>query len=144
FAWNLFAFTAWNCDNLVVELQDAGLDATDWNNADTRDVVDILDWKAKWQCSWLLWLLKLVDCLEQSWTLVPWHLVGLLHDVVARVACDCEELDALSLEADALEKLLKVCLDCIPACFAVIDTADVHLVDRNDELVDTKHLAQEH
>jgi len=40
---------------------DTGLDSTDWDSSNTRDLVDILEWESHWLEEWSLWWLKGIE-----------------------------------------------------------------------------------
>ena len=36
-------------------LEDTGLDSSDWNSSDTRNLVDVLEWESQWPIRWSNW-----------------------------------------------------------------------------------------
>ena len=73
-------------------------------------------------------------------SLVPGGLVGLLDEVVAVEAGVGDEGDLLGLEADHLEHLNELVLDLVET--ALVPAAGVHLVDTNDDLLDTEEVEE--
>ena len=73
-------------------------------------------------------------------SLVPGALVGLLDEVVAVEAGVGDEGDLLGLEADHLEHLNELVLDLVET--ALVPAAGVHLVDTNDDLLDTEEVEE--
>jgi len=120
-----------------VWLDDTSLDSTDWHSSDTRDLVDILEWESEWLEDWSLWWLDGIEGLEEVWTLVPWHVVGVLQHVVTNPTGDWDEWNSVDLVSDLLEVLGDLRLDFFISLFLVVGTLGVHLVAADDHLLDT-------
>jgi len=56
--------TVWTEADGLSWLDDTSLDSTDWDGSDTRDLVDILEWKSQWLENWSLWWLNGIEGLE--------------------------------------------------------------------------------
>jgi len=65
--------TDWSEGDVHVWLDDTGLDSTDWDSSDTRDLVDILEWESEWLEYWSLWWLKGIEGFKEERSLVPGH-----------------------------------------------------------------------
>lgn len=132
-------------------LDDTGLDTTDGNRANTTDLVDILEGKTEGLVGRTGWGLDGVNGLEEGLargldldlllpTLVPGAVGGLVDHVVTVEAGDGDEGDVLGVVADLLDEggsLLDDLLETVLGPFG-----GVHLVDGNDELLDTKGVGE--
>ena len=56
-------------------LEGSSFNTTDWDSSDTTNFVNILEWESEWLLRWSLWWVEIVEGLEESWSLVPWHVV---------------------------------------------------------------------
>jgi hypothetical protein len=72
----------WSEGDEHVWLDDTGFNSTDWYSTDTGDLVDILKWESEWLEDWSLWWLDGIKCFEETWSLIPWHVIGLIDHVV--------------------------------------------------------------
>src|SRR3989344_4724059 len=63
FSNNAFAFPSRYYYDLVVKLHYSSFYSSNWNNSDSCDVVNVLDWQPQWKVCWLLRLLELVKLL---------------------------------------------------------------------------------
>ena len=66
-----------------VWLDDTGLDSTNWDCSDTRDLVDILEWESQWLEYWSLWRLEGIKGFKEERTLVPCHVFRRLEHVIS-------------------------------------------------------------
>jgi hypothetical protein len=123
--------------------EDTGLDSTNWDCSDTRDLVDILEWESEWLVQSSLWGLKFVESLIEGLTLVPFHVVRFLDHVVTVPSGDWDELDFLDLVTNFFKIRSDLSLDLIKSGLVVLDSWGVHLVDANDHLLDTKGESKE-
>jgi len=124
-------------------LEDTSLDSSNWNCTDTRDLVDILEWKSEWLLNRSLWLLELIEGFIESFTFVPRHVGGLLDHVVTVPSRDWDELDFLDLVTGLFKEGLDLLLDLLESGFGVVDSLLVHLVDTDDHLLDTEGVSKE-
>ena len=127
----------WTEGNLHGWLDDTSLDSADWDRSDTGDLVDILEWESEWLEDWSLWWLDGIKSLEEIWTLIPWHVGGVLEHVVTNPSGDWDEWNGLDLVSDLLEVARDFGFDFIVSLFLVVGTLGVHLVAADDHLLDT-------
>jgi hypothetical protein len=120
-----------------VRLDDTGLDSTDWNCSDTRDLVDILEWESQWLEYWSLWWLKGIEGFEEERSLVPWHVVGRLEHVITNPTGNWDEWNGFDLVTNLLKIEGDLSFDLIVSVLLVISTLGIHLVAANDHLLDT-------
>jgi len=137
-------------------LDDAGLDSADWHSSDTADLVDVLEWESEWSVGWSLWWDDAVESLEESLTrllaallgllvptLVPGHVGGWLDHVVSVPAGDWHESDGLWIVTDLLDVVADLLHDLLESGLGVLWLGVVHLVDTDDELLDTEGESEE-
>ncbi len=120
-----------------VWLDDTGLDSTDWNSSDTRDLVDILTWESEWLEYWSLWWLDGIKSFEKIWSLVPWHVLGLSDHVITNPSGNWDEWNLFDLVTNLLKIKSDLSFDFIVSILFVISTLGVHLVAADDHLLDT-------
>lgn len=129
----------WGEDDDHAWLENAGLDTASWDGTDTVDLVDILDWETEWLVSWSLWRLEAIDGVDEAEALVPRHLWRDFHDVIASPAGGWDVVEVVGvLEADGLEHLVHLGLDFGVTSLGVVDLWVVHLVDAEDDGLDTQ------
>lgn len=144
--------TSWGEGNDHASLDGTGLDTADWYSANTTDLVDILKWKTEWLVSWACWWVDGIDGLEEGLAsslglglllpaLVPWAVAGGVDHVVAVEARDWHEWDVLGVVADLLDEVGGLLDDLVEALLRPL--GGVHLVDGDDELLDTKSVGKE-
>lgn len=133
-------------------LEDTSLDTADGHCADTADLVDILEGKTEGLVGRALGLLNGVDGLEEGLasglaglglllpTLVPGAVGGGLKHVVAVEAGDGDESDGGGVVADLLDEVLGLLDDLLETSLGPL--GGVHLVDGNDELLDTEGVGE--
>jgi hypothetical protein len=130
-------------------LQSTGLDTADGHSANTTDLVNILEGKTEGLVGRTLGRVDGIDGLEQGLagllaaslglllpTLVPGHVAGLLQHVVAVEAGDGDESDLLGVVADLLDERGGLLDDLLVTGLRPL--GGVHLVDGDDELLDTE------
>jgi hypothetical protein len=134
-------------------LDDTGFDTTDWDSSDTTDLVDVLEWETERLVGWTDWGLDGIDGFEESLaavlaglglllpTLVPRALVGGLDHVVTIETRDGDEWDSLGVVSDLLDEGGGFLDDFVITVLGEVDS--VHLVEGNDELLDTESEGQE-
>jgi len=134
---------------------DTGLDSADGHSSNTTDLVDILEGKSKWlvgRSGWwddgvegfehcLAGELALLDFLGPS--LVPLHVRGFLNHVVSVPSRDGDESNGLGVESNLLDVVGDFGSDFSESLLAVWWLSGVHLVDSNDELLDTEGVGEE-
>lgn len=133
-------------------LDDSGLDTTDWHRANTTNLVDILKRKTERLVSWTSWLVNSIDGLKEGLAsglglglllpaLVPWAVGGVVDHVVTVETRDWHEWDSLWVVADLLDERGGLLDDLVEAVLAPL--GGVHLVDGDDELLDTKSVGEQ-
>ena len=129
-------------DDDLAWLQDTRLDTAGGYCTDTGDLVHVLEWETQGLVGGPLRGLQLIDGVDEALAGVPWHVLGLLHDVVTNPAGngDVVELLGLLTIADALEKLLHLFHDFGVTLLVILD--GVHLVDGADDGSDTEGVGQ--
>jgi len=124
-------------------LEDTSLDTSNWDGTDTRNLVDILEWETKWLVGWAVWCLDLVKCLEKAWTLVPWHVRRHFHHVVTLETRAGDKWDLLWFETNLLEATDQIRFNFLVTSLVVLDGLGVHLVHKDNHLLDTKSKGEE-
>ena len=119
-------------------LDETSLDTADGHCSDTADLVHILEGKAKGLVDGALGGLDLVKSLKKVGSLVPGGVLGPVDHVIASPAGDGDELHLLGLVADLGEVGADFSLDFVEAVLGVVDVLVVHLVDSDDDLLDTE------
>lgn len=124
-------------------LQDSSLDTTDGDRSDTSDLVDILQGDSEGLVRGSLGLGDRVEGLEEGRSLPPGHVLRLLEHVVSVPSRDGDEGDLLGVVSDLLDERLDLSLDFLETGLRVVGRLLVHLVDQNDELLDTEGVGKE-
>src|SRR3989344_1409091 len=100
-----------NENQLVVYFQYTGLDAAYRNCTNTSYAVHVLYRYAERLVKWLLRDLEQVQGFYEYRTLVPWHLVRFLCNIVAYVSRSRNEIHIICFESNTFEKFYH-CLFC--------------------------------
>lgn len=134
-------------------LDDTSLDTTDWNRSNTGDLVDILERKSEWLVGWSGWWVNSINGLEEGLaiglaglglllpTLVPWAVGRDVNHVVAVEARDRDEWNGLWVVADLLDEVGSLLDNLVESILGPL--GGVHLVDGNDELLDTQGVGKQ-
>jgi len=134
-------------------LDGTGLNTTDWHRSNTGDLVDILERKSEWLVSWSGRWLNGVNGLKEGLavglaslglllpTLVPWAVAGVVNHVVTVETGDGHEWDGLWVVADLLDEVGGFLDNFVESILRPL--GGVHLVDGNDELLDTESVGKE-
>lgn len=134
-------------------LDDTSLDTADGNRANTTDLVDILEGKSEGLLEGSLGGLNGVNGLKEGLareltgldltlpTLVPGAVGGGSKHVVAVEARDGDESDGLGVVADLLDEVGGLLDDLLVTGLGPL--GGVHLVDGNNEVLDTKGVGKE-
>jgi len=129
-------------------LDDTSLDTTDWNSSNTTNLVHILEWETEWLLSWSAWWLNGIDGLKEGLasalaglglllpSLVPWAVGRRLNHVVTVETRDWNEWNGLGVESDLLDEVGSLLDNFLVSVLRPL--GGVHLVDSNDELLNTK------
>lgn len=140
--------TSWGEGDDHTGLDDTGLNTTDWHRANTANLVDILERKTEWLVSWAGRWVNGINGLEKGLsrllsllglllpTLVPWAVAGDLNHVVAVESGDWDEGNRLWVVSNLLDEVGSLLDDLVEASLGPL--GGVHLVDGDDELLDTK------
>src|SRR5438093_5672002 len=129
--------------DLHPDLQEPGLDPAHGDSPRARDRVDVLHREAQRQVRRLRRDRELVQRLDERGPLVPRHLGRRLDDVLALVRADRDEGDLVDLVADAPQESGEFRLEFVEARLGVRGLRRVHLVDRDDELLDAERPREE-
>ena len=133
-------------------LDGTGLDTTDWDRANTTDLVHILEWQTEGLVRWALRWVDVVDGLKEGLSgdlglglllpsLVPGAVGGGLDHVVTVETGDRDEGDVLGVEADLLDETRGLLDDLVVTSLRPL--GGVHLVDGDDELLDTERVGEQ-
>lgn len=133
-------------------LDGTGLDTADGNSANTADLVDVLEGKTEGLVGGTLRGVNGVDGLEEGLAsglglglllpaLVPGAVGGGLDHVVTVEAGDGDEGDVLRVEADLLDEGGGLLDDLLVTLLGPL--GGVHLVDGDDELLDTEGVGEQ-
>jgi len=153
--FDLSGHVGWSESDDHTGLDLASLDTTDWDCSDTTDLVDILEWETEWLVVGAGWgndgiqslehglagEFTLLDLLAPS--LVPGHVGGGLDHVVAVPSGDWDESNRLGVVADLLDVVGDLTADLLESLLGVWWLSGVHLVNSDDELLDTEGEGQE-
>ncbi len=149
---NLSGDTSWGEGDDHTGLDDTGLNTTDWHRANTANLVNILEWKTEWLIGWAGRWVDGINGLEESLsgllallslllpTLVPWAVGGGLNHVVTVESGDWNESNRLWVVADLLDETGGLLDDLLETVLGPL--GGVHLVDGNDELLNTKGVGE--
>jgi len=124
-------------------LEDSSFDSSDGYRADTSDLVDILEGDTEGLVGGTLGGLNGVEGFEESWSLVPSEVGGLLQHVVSEPSRDGDESDLVGVVTDLLDVRRDLLLDFLITGLSPVDGLVVHLVDNDDHLLDTKSVSEE-
>jgi len=146
-------------------LDDTSLDTTDGHCSNATDLVDVLERKTEWLVGGTRWWLDgvegidkgeagrgaILDRLGPSLFLLaitvsagpPGHLLGFLQHVVSVPSGDGAEDDFLGVVTDLLDVALDFLTDVEETLFAVWGLGVVHLVNTDDELLDSEGVGEE-
>ena len=130
-------------NNDHVGLEDTSLNTTDGHCTDTTDLVDILEGKAEGLVRRALGRLNGVEGLEECGTLVPRHVLRAINHVVAVPSGNGDEGDLLRVVADLFEEVHGLLLDLLITGLLVANRLVVHLVNADNELLDTEGEGQQ-
>jgi len=133
-------------------LDDTGLDTADWYSSNTANLVDILKRKAERLVGRTRWWVDGINSLEEGLagglglglllpSLVPWAVGGVVDHVVTVEARDGDEWDVLGVVADLLDEVGGLLDDLVEAVLGPL--GGVHLVDGDDELLDTEGVGKQ-
>merc|ERR1712147_283480 len=123
--------------------------------SDATDLVDILEGKSKWLVIGTGWWDDGIQSLEHGLAgefalldllvpaLVPSHVGGWLDHVVTVPAGDGDEGDGLGVVADLLDVVGDLAGDFLETLLRVWWLGGVHLIDTNDQLLDTEGEGQQ-
>lgn len=133
-------------------LDDTSLHTSNGNRTDTTNLVHILEGKTKGLVGWARRGVNGIYSLQKSLasglslglflpTLVPWAIGRLVNHVVAIKTGDGDEGNSLGIVADFLDEVGGFLDDLVVTVTGPLGS--VHLVDGNDELLDTKGVGKE-
>jgi hypothetical protein len=148
---NFSGDASWGEGNDHAGLDDTGLDTADWYSSDTANLVHILEGKAERLVSWAGWWVDGIDGLEEGLasglglglllpSLVPGAVGGNVDHVVTVEAGDGHEWNMLGVVADLLDEVGSLLDDFVETILGPL--GGVHLVDGNDELLDTESVGE--
>jgi len=80
--FNFSNFIGWSEINIHSWFKDTSLNSSNWNCSDTRDLIDILEWKSEWFLHRSFWGFEFIKSLVKSLTFVPFHVVRFLNHVI--------------------------------------------------------------
>jgi len=138
--------TSWGEGDDHTGLDDTSLDTTDWYCSNTTNLVDILEGKTEGLVGWTGWWVNGINGLEKGLSgdlglglllpaLVPWAVGRVVDHVVAVETGDWHEGNVLWVVADLLDEGRSLLDDFVESLLGPL--GGVHLVDGNDELLDT-------
>ena len=134
-------------------LNDTSLDTTDGHRANATNLVDILKGETEGLIRRAGRRVDSIDGLEEGLarglaslglllpTLVPWAVGGVVDHVVTVESGDGDEGNLLRVEADLLDEIGGLLDDFLVTGFGPL--GGVHLVDGDDELLDTEGIGEE-
>ena len=144
--------TSWGEGDDHTGLDDTGLDTTDWHRANTTNLVNILERKTEGLVSWAGRWVDGINGLEKGLagglaslslllpTLVPWAVGGVVDHVVTVESGDRNEGNSLWVVSDLLDEVGSLLDDFLETGLGPL--GGVHLVDGDDELLDTQSVGE--
>ena len=137
---------------LTAGLDDTSLDTSNGHRANTANLVDILEGKTEGLVSWSLWGINGVNGFQEGLasglglglllpSLVPWAVGRDIDHVVAIETRDWDEWHSLGVVAHLLDEVGGLLDDFIVSIFRPL--GGVHLVDGDDELLDTQGVGKQ-
>jgi len=145
--------TSWGEGDDHTGLDDTGLDTTDWHRANTTNLVNILEGKTEGLVGRTGRWVDGINSLEEGLsgrlgstlglllpTLVPWAVGGVVDHVVTVESGDRNEWDSLWVVSDLLDEVGGLLDDFLVTILGPL--GGVHLVDGDDELLDTKGVGE--
>ena len=144
--------TSWSEGDDHAGLDDTSLNTTNWDRANTANLVHILEWETERLVGWTRRWVDSIDSLEEGLaaglglglllpSLVPWAVGGGVDHVVTVEARDWNEWNRLRVVADLLDEVTDFLDDLVEALLGPL--GGVHLVDGADELLDTESVGEE-
>ena len=145
--------TSWGEGDDHTSLDDTGLNTTDWHRANTTNLVNILERKTEGLISRTGRWVNGINGLEKGLagglaglglllpTLVPWAVGGVVDHVVTVESGDRNEGNSLWVVTNLLDEVGGFLDDFLVTGLGPLD--HVHLVDADDELLDTKGVGEE-
>ena len=145
--------TSWGEGDNHTGLDDTGLDTTDGHCADTTDLVHVLEGKTEGLVGGAGWGLDCVDGLEEGLagggsglgflgpSFEPGHVDGGLQHVVSVPSGDGDEGNGLGVVSDLLDEAGNFLDDLVETVLGPL--VGVHLVDSDDQLLDTEGEGEE-
>jgi hypothetical protein len=133
-------------------LDDTGLDTADWYRSNTTNLVDVLEGKTEGLVGGSGWWVDGINGLEEGLasslglglllpSLVPWAVGRNVDHVVTVEARDGDEWDVLGVVADLLDEVGGFLDNFVETILGPL--GGVHLVDGNDELLDTQGVGEQ-
>jgi hypothetical protein len=144
--------TSWGEGNDHTGLDDTSLNTADWYCANTTDLVHILEGKAERLVRWTGWWVDGINGFKEGLagnlglglllpTLVPWAVCGVVDHVVTVETGDWDEGNVLGVVADLLDEGGSLLDDFVVTLLRPL--GGVHLVDGDDELLDTESVGKQ-
>ena len=124
-------------------LQDTSLNTTDGYCTNTANLVDVLQGDTERLVDGPLGGLDGIQSFEESATLPPGEIGGVLNHVVSMPARDGDERNVLGVVSDLLEVTTDFLLDFFETLLIPVDGRSVHLVDDDDHLLHTESESKE-
>jgi len=136
-------------------LDDTGLDTTDGHCSNTSNLVDILEGETEGLVPWPLWGDDSVEGVQEglaaslaflalnSPSLVPGHVGRLCQHVVSMPSGNGDEWNSGWVVTDLLDESRDFLLDFLETSLGVWWLSGVHLVDSDDELLDTQGVGEQ-
>ena len=134
-------------------LDDTGLNTSDWNRANTTNLVNILERKTERLVGRTRRWVDGINSLEEGLagglaslglllpSLVPWAVGGVVNHVVTVESGDWNEGNRLGVVSDLLDEVGSLLDNFLETGLGPL--GGVHLVDSNNELLDTKSVGEE-
>lgn len=114
---------------------DSSFNSSDGDSSDSSNLVDVLEGKSEGLFEGSNGGVDFVEGLEEGISFVPGHFVGSLNEVISSESRVGNAVDVFLLESDFFEVVDDFLLDVGESFFRV--AASVHLVDGNDDLLDS-------
>jgi len=128
----------WGEGNVHVGSEDTGLNSSDWDRANTTDLVDILEWESQWLVCGSFGGHDCVQGLNEGWSFVPGEVGGGLQHIVTVPSGNWDEWNIGGVVTNFLQEIGKFSLNFVISGLGPVDRLFVHLVAADNHLFDTQ------
>lgn len=133
----------WGESNVHSWLENSGLDSSNWDGTNSRDLVDVLERESQSLVSWSDWGGEIIDDLSETRAFVEGHVVGLVDQILSQKSRNWNENHVFWFESGFFEEIGGLVFDFVESGLAVrVWQGLVHLIDSNDDGSDSESESQ--